>query len=73
MLVVKITPRRTKYVQVTEDNGGFYCKVYEDENGTTLCDDFYIDRKQIPQSLKEPAERRKKALQLADEYVRRNY
>ena len=73
MLVVKITPRKTKYVDIAEDNGGFYCKIFEDENGTILCDDFYINEGSIPKCIKDSAERRKRAIKLANEYVRRNY
>lgn len=73
MLAVKISSRRTKYVQVMEDGNGFYCEVFDDAAGKAYFDEFYIDGKKIPYNLKEPTERRKKALQLADEYVRRTY
>ena len=70
MLVVKISSRRTKFVQLTEDRAGYFCQVFEDENGKCECDNFFIT---IPFGIKDAGERRKMAIRLADERVRGMY
>lgn len=76
MLKVQLSPRRVKFVDVQPDNGinkgGYYCKVYEDENGQSECDSFTIDKRAFPPTMTD-AERRNRAIKLANERVKQMY
>lgn len=76
MLRVQLSPRRVKFVDVQPDNGinkgGYYCKVYEDENGQFECDSFTIDKRSFPPTITD-AERRNRAIKLANERVKQMY
>lgn len=76
MLRVQLSPRHIKFVDVQPDNGinngGYYCKVYEDENGHLECDSFTIDKRAFPPTMTD-AERRNRAIKLADERVKQMY
>ena len=78
MLKVALTPKRTLYAEIEQDNGnnkkGFYCRVFEDENCTIEKDyGITIRQEEIPMTITDPNERRKKAIKLADEKIRKLY
>ena len=76
MLKVQVTSRRAKFVDVQPDNGinkgGYYCKVYEDDGGMYECDSFTIDKRSFPPTM-AIAERRNRAIKLANERVKQMY
>jgi hypothetical protein len=76
MLKVQLSPRRVKFVDVQPDNGinkgGYYCRVYEDENGQSECDSFTIDKRAFPPSMTD-TDRRRRAIKLADERVKQMF
>ena len=69
MLRLPLTTRRVVFVEIQPDNGinkgGFYCQVYEDENGKYEHDGFTISKNEIPPSVTDTEERRKKAISIA--------
>ena len=78
MLKVQLTPRRVLYAELEPDNGtnkgGFYCRVFEDEECAQEKDyGITIRKEEIPQSITDANERRKKAIKLADEKIRKLY
>ncbi|MCQ2739784.1 MAG: hypothetical protein MJ237_06110 [bacterium] len=76
MLVVQVSPRRTKYVKFTDDTkpnvGGYFCQVYEDANGEFECDTFTIDKSEV-RGGKTDAERLRLAKMVANNRVKYMY
>ena len=73
MLVVKVSPRRTVYVELTPDTppnkGGFYGEVFADENKEFKLDDFTIQGA----SLRGFDDKRKQAIVMANDKVKRMF
>ena len=74
MLAVQVSPRRKVWVSVEEDTfpnkGGYFCKVFDDPNGESLVDSFTISKNEIPMSITDGNERRKKAMVIANQRVK---
>lgn len=74
MLAVQLSPRRKVWVSVEEDTfpnrGGFFCEVFDDPNGKSLVDSFTIGKNEIPMSITDGYERRKKAMVIANQKVK---
>lgn len=73
MLVVKVSPRRTVYVELTEDTfpnkGGYYGEVYADENKEFKLDDFTLQGRDL-RGFDNP---RKQAIVMANDKVKRMF
>lgn len=71
MLAVQLSPRRKVWVSVSEDTfpnrGGFFCEVFNDPNGESRADSFTISKNEIPMSITDANERRKKAMVIANQ------
>ena len=74
MLAVQVSPRRKVWVSVEEDTfpnkGGYFCKVFDDPNGESEIDNFVINKNEIPMSITDGNERRKKAMVIANQRVK---
>lgn len=74
MLAVQLSPRRKVWVSVEEDTfpnkGGYFCEVFDDPNGESRVDSFTIGRNEIPMSITDANERRKKAMVIANQRVK---
>jgi len=77
MLRVQLTPRRALFVSLTDDTfpnkGGYYCQVFEDEDGKCERDTFTISKHEIAPSITDNTERRKKAMVIANQRVKQMY
>ena len=71
MLAVQLSPRRKVWVSVSDDTfpnrGGFFCEVFNDPDGESRVDSFTIGKNEIPMSVSDANERRKKAMVIANQ------
>lgn len=74
MLAVQVSPRRKVWVSFCDDTfpnkGGYYCQVYNDPNCEDEIDNFVIGKNEIPMSVTDGNERRKKAMVIANQRVK---